>query len=171
MCIHLRLAAGRGFATWRSDSSYQISRYVCDTVRAKFGKRLDNEHARQTLQGNSVAKKFAFARDNKLCCRFVCEIKRIKDVRTAWYGSYRKSDLFKVCPDAQVTREDRLNTVITNHQNPFLVSMLAPHSEDCTATRVPGSTDASPRGQPPDASGMLPAGIACMSGLLHQNHM
>eukprot|EP00965_Chrysotila_dentata_P183317 6053538-Pleurochrysis_carterae.AAC.1 len=58
-------------------------------------------------------------------------------------GPGRKSLVFDECPDARVGEEERTNTIITPDRNVFQVTLYSPHT--CSASRVLGSTDRSPR--------------------------
>eukprot|EP00965_Chrysotila_dentata_P059365 1969906-Pleurochrysis_carterae.AAC.1 len=91
-----------------------------------------------------AALRFQALRDSGRCCKFVCETKRFKNVRAAASGPGRRSALFDVCPDAECGKETREHIIVlTPHRDVYQISLLSQHT--CDATRLPGSTDRSPR--------------------------
>ena len=113
------------------------------------------------------ADRFKYLRDRKLCCSFVLEVKRFKNVRMAVKGPGRKSLVFDACPDAQVGEEERTNTIVTPDRNVFQVTLYSPHT--CSASRVPGSTDRSPR-QHKEKGVRIAASDTLISSNEHMSH-
>lgn len=91
------------------------------------------------------ARRFADARERKLCCAHIVELKRVKSTRHAMFDNFRKSKLWPLCKDAQLTAADRGLMKMSPHKDVYLISLFAPHSENCPATRTPGSAAPSPR--------------------------